>query len=913
MNFPDGQNDLKFGDIATSDMPRQDLDSLQRIDSVSSYEAENPQKSTLKGLLYGFGAATSYGLLICAVKYLFQFSSVTVFEILYLRSLTALIIVFFILQHQGISLFEVKRHVGFYLAIRCITGFFGFAVEFFSIKFTDLSKIVIILYNPFLTSIMSYILIGEKVNKHDLLSFFFGVIGIGLLTDPFAKIKDQNDIIGIALAFLSAVIFNIGFIALRRVKSELNSWQIVIYFTLTNMFFSPFFFVIEKTFTHQKRGVFEFDSFSLLIIFFVGIITVVGNFCVNKTLFHEKAARATAYYNMELLYTFIFDIFVMKSNFSAAELSGVLCQTPTAERILANVDQTTPPNGKDITDIQFDVDLLQVEGIIENKMHVSLKLVEFTTWVDKRLAYQNNTNVPAYIRNSRLDISEYRYNIWRPNLGYTELNKLVNLTETVFLYPNGTITNYRKILLTLTCQFDYKNSPGNLQQCITTTYIQNEFSDTATLTWMNKFDEERSKDYLSWTLALSKFQNVDVRWKTEPTGVSSGVEIELQFSKTQTFFQKIFIIPSIILVVLAYITFWIDPKRAPARVIFVHFELRIIINTTSFLASTTTKIPQVAEETWQNSFFIWNLVFTVVPIVQYAILNASIKYFEETTKKTEILYQELQAIAEKLDNPMEPELILADSRKLIAKSLRQRILGGDFLQIEGFQINMKEINKKYQTSEDKVRKATTAVQNSQSPFCPCLQQKQKKVSPRKDSSPQRRTSNQAITPVTEIDVDKMPSDPIKLLMFAINRRNRPDGRRNKESLKIIESLGEFSRFHAINIDIQLRLRKIIRSENSTIFGLSEIVSYNFDTVFRYLYPCAFILLMAVMYLTQLPENNAYSFLAAAISATLILICALVISIIIYRKDASNLSTMKAIKFYFMCHCFHSRKVLENYD
>ena len=61
----------------------------------------------------------------------------------------------------------------------------------------------------------------------------------------------------------------------------------------------------------------------MLIIAFIGLITVVGNFCVNKTLFHEKAARATAYYNMELLYTFVFDIFVMKTDFSSSELSGV--------------------------------------------------------------------------------------------------------------------------------------------------------------------------------------------------------------------------------------------------------------------------------------------------------------------------------------------------------------------------------------------------------------------------------------------------------------------------------------------------------------------------------------------------------------------------------------------------------------
>lgn len=62
-------------------------------------------------------------------------------------------------------------------------------------------------------------MIGERVNKHDILSFFVGVTGIALLTDPFSNLKGVNDLIGCALALLSAAIFNIGFIALRKVKS----------------------------------------------------------------------------------------------------------------------------------------------------------------------------------------------------------------------------------------------------------------------------------------------------------------------------------------------------------------------------------------------------------------------------------------------------------------------------------------------------------------------------------------------------------------------------------------------------------------------------------------------------------------------------------------------------------------------
>ena len=68
---------------------------------------------------------------------------------------------------------------------------------------------------------------------------------------------------------------------------------------------------------------YDFESNSVILIFLIGLLTVLGNFCVNKTLFYEKAGRATAYYNMELLYTFLYDIFVSHAQFSQWEITGV--------------------------------------------------------------------------------------------------------------------------------------------------------------------------------------------------------------------------------------------------------------------------------------------------------------------------------------------------------------------------------------------------------------------------------------------------------------------------------------------------------------------------------------------------------------------------------------------------------------
>jgi hypothetical protein len=45
-------------------------------------------------------------------------------------------------------------------------------------------------------------------------------------------------------------------------------------------------------------------------------------------------------------------------------------------------------------------------------------------------------------------------------------------------------------------------------------------------------------------------------------------------------------------------------------------------------------------------------------------------------------------------------------------------------------------------------------------------------------------------------------------------------------------------------EIDLRINKIIREENSFVLGLTEIISGNFDFIFRYLYAVAVLLLMA---------------------------------------------------------------------
>lgn len=95
--------------------------------------------------------------------------------------------------------------------------------------------------------------------------------------------------------------------------------------------------------------------------------------------------------------------------------------------------------------------------------------------------------------------------------------------------------------------------------------------------------------------------------------------------------------------------------------------------------------------------------------------------------------------------------------------------------------------------------------------------------------------------------EAIPEDPIKLLMFMVKHdteRRVIEHRRGTNFSQMMNHLTNFSKSHILGHEVLIRLRKIMRKENSFLYGFCEVISRNIDYVFRYLYAVAFILLMA---------------------------------------------------------------------
>lgn len=179
------------------------------------------------------------------IKVMMMVNNISVFELIYQRSMTALVMVSLIVYWKRIQVFGIDRELFKYILVRVLGSALGFFLQIMAVELVPISKVIVIVYNPFITTILSYLLIQEQISKFDLVSFFFCTLGVILLTNPFSESQhDLKEMIGLGLALMASISINVSFVALRRIRHcNINSWVVVFFIMITNCMLMPAFFL----------------------------------------------------------------------------------------------------------------------------------------------------------------------------------------------------------------------------------------------------------------------------------------------------------------------------------------------------------------------------------------------------------------------------------------------------------------------------------------------------------------------------------------------------------------------------------------------------------------------------------------------------------------------------------------------
>ena len=117
-------------------------------------------------------------------------SHISNFDLMYHRSIWGLI---FLVAYNAFfrrsnndkrsSVFQgVSRRQMPYITIRVIAETVSHLLLFSAMKIMAASKVILILENPFLMSIIAFVTIGESITKHEVLVFILATIGIVLIS-----------------------------------------------------------------------------------------------------------------------------------------------------------------------------------------------------------------------------------------------------------------------------------------------------------------------------------------------------------------------------------------------------------------------------------------------------------------------------------------------------------------------------------------------------------------------------------------------------------------------------------------------------------------------------------------------------------------------------------------------------------
>jgi len=90
------------------------------------------------------------------------------------------------------------------------------------------------------------------------------------------------------------------------------------------------------------------------------------------------------------------------------------------------------------------------------------------------------------------------------------------------------------------------------------------------------------------------------------------------------FFMIYYVIPSVLFVICAYCSFWVDPAQPPAR---CGLAITTILITINFTNGITNILPPIDQSIWLEEYFTGVLVFTCISMFEYAALNFAMVHY----------------------------------------------------------------------------------------------------------------------------------------------------------------------------------------------------------------------------------------------------------------------------------------------
>ncbi|XP_038203739.1 glycine receptor subunit beta isoform X1 [Arvicola amphibius] len=290
-------------------------------------------------------------------------------------------------------------------------------------------------------------------------------------------------------------------------------------------------------------------------------------------------------------------------------------------RLLVSYDPRIRPNFKGIpVDVVVNIFINSFGSIQETTMDYRVNIFLRQKWNDPRL------KLPSDFRGSdalTVDPTMYKC-LWKPDLFFAN-EKSANFHDVtqenilLFIFRDGDVLVSMRLSITLSCPLDLTLFPMDTQRCKMQLESFGYTTDDLRFIWQSGDPVQLEK------IALPQFdiKKEDIEYGNctkyyKGTGYYTCVEVIFTLRRQVGFYMMGVYAPTLLIVVLSWLSFWINPDASAARVPLGIFSVLSLASECTTLAAELPKVSYVkALDVW----LIACLLFGFASLVEYAVVQ----------------------------------------------------------------------------------------------------------------------------------------------------------------------------------------------------------------------------------------------------------------------------------------------------
>ncbi|XP_068726094.1 gamma-aminobutyric acid receptor subunit alpha-6-like isoform X1 [Montipora capricornis] len=283
-------------------------------------------------------------------------------------------------------------------------------------------------------------------------------------------------------------------------------------------------------------------------------------------------------------------------------------------------------------------------NIKESNMEFTVSMFLRQEWYDVRLAHERNGTLP--LRGTDLD------KIWLPDTYFTNNNdyKLYEDNQLALISRYGYVYYSARLFVVASCPMYLKKFPTDVQEC---SLIMESFAFTRDMVdyrWKANPVNILNRELAEFDLTKTEYTYEDVEYVA---GEYRDMIVTFTFSRRIGYYLINFYVPCIIMVVMSWISFWMDRECIGDR---IALGITTVLTIVFLLGSSNSTMPRVSYPKAIDWYLMTSFIFVFTTLLMCLLIFRFDRQLNKRERPTTSLTYDAQAETATLQLPDEPEV-----------------------------------------------------------------------------------------------------------------------------------------------------------------------------------------------------------------------------------------------------------------